>query len=47
LYVLNRFDVLILTMIFKKLKNIIDMYFCMKNYLKNNHYHTNKHTTIS
>jgi hypothetical protein len=27
-------------MIFKNKKNIIDIYFSMKNYLKSNHYHT-------
>jgi hypothetical protein len=38
------FDVLILKIIFKKLKNIILMYFRIKNTLKNNHNHTpNRH----
>ena len=31
---LNHFDVLMLKIIFKKLKNIIDIYFSTKNYLK-------------
>ena len=43
LYFLDRFDVLISKIIFKKWKNIINMYFSMKNYLKSNHYHTAKH----
>ena len=34
LYFLDRFDVLMLKMIFKKLKNIIGMHFDIKNYLK-------------
>ena len=34
---LNHFDVLMLKIIFKKLKNIINIYFNTKNYLKNNH----------
>jgi hypothetical protein len=44
LYFLDRFDVLMSKMIFKKWKNIIGMYFSMKSYLKNNRYHTAKHT---
>ena len=32
----NHFDVLMLKIIFKKLKNIINIYFNTKNYLKNN-----------
>jgi len=44
LYFLNRFDVLISKMIFKKWKNIIGMYFSTKSYLKSNRYHTAKHT---
>jgi hypothetical protein len=43
LYFLDRFDVMMSKIIFKKWKNIIDMYFGMKNYLKSNHYHTVKH----
>jgi hypothetical protein len=43
LYLLDRFDVLMSKMIFKKIKNIISMYFDTKNYLKSNHYHTVKH----
>jgi hypothetical protein len=43
LYFLNCFDVLMSKMIFKKLKNIIGMYFGTKSYLKSNHYHTVKH----
>jgi hypothetical protein len=43
LYVLDRFDVLMSKMIFKKWKNIIDMYFGTKNYLKSIHNHTAKH----
>ena len=39
----NYFDVLISKIIFKKSKNIIDMYFITKNYLKNNRNHTDKH----
>jgi hypothetical protein len=42
LYVLNYFDVLILKIIFKKLKKIILMYFSMKNILKNNYNYTFK-----
>ena len=38
----NHFDILMSKIIFKKLKNIIDMYFNMKNYLKSNHNHTVK-----
>ena len=37
-YILNYFDALILKIIFKKIKNIILIYFNMKNTLKNNHY---------
>jgi len=44
LYFLDRFDVLMSKMIFKKWKNIIDMYFDTKSYLKSNRYHTVKHT---
>ena len=36
---LNYFDVLILKMIFKISKNIIDMHFNMKSYLKSNRNH--------
>ena len=43
LYFLNHFNVLISKIIFKKWKNIIDMYFSTKSYLKSNHYHTAKH----
>jgi len=43
LYFLDRFDVLISKMIFKKWKNIISIYFGTKSYLKSNHYHTAKH----
>ena len=43
LYFLDRFDVLISKIIFKKWKNIIGMYFSTKSYLKSNHYHTIKH----
>jgi hypothetical protein len=43
LYILDRFDKLMLKMIFKKWKNIIDMYFGMKNYLKSTRNHTVKH----
>ena len=39
---LNYFDVLISKIIFKKLKNIIGMYFGKKSYLKNNRNHTAK-----
>jgi len=39
---LNRFDVLVLKMIFKK-NNIILMHLQAKNTLKNNGYHTPKH----
>jgi predicted TIM-barrel fold metal-dependent hydrolase len=42
LCVLNRFDVLILKIIFKKYKNIILIHFGIKNTLKNNRKHTNK-----
>ena len=38
----NYFDVLMSKIIFKKSKNIIEMYFGMKSYLKNNHNHTAK-----
>jgi hypothetical protein len=43
LYFLDRFDVLMSKMIFKKWKNIIGMYFGTKSYLKSNYYHTAKH----
>jgi hypothetical protein len=43
LYLLDRFDVLMSKIIFKKWKNIIDIYFGTKSYLKSNHYHTAKH----
>ena len=43
MYFLNRFDKLISKMIFKKWKNIIDMLFGTKSYLKNNRYHTPKY----
>ena len=36
------FDVLMLKIIFFKIKKIIDMYFNMKNYLKNNRNHPTK-----
>ena len=38
----NYFDVLMLKIIFKKLKNIINIHFNIKNYLKNNHNYTTK-----
>ena len=38
----NHFDVLMLKIIFKKSKNIIDMYFSTKSYLKSNRNHTAK-----
>jgi hypothetical protein len=38
--VLNRFDVLMSKIIFKKWKNIIDIYFGTKSYLKNTRNHT-------
>jgi hypothetical protein len=44
LYVLNRFDMLISKIIFKKWKNIINMHFSTKNYLKSTRNHTAKHT---
>jgi hypothetical protein len=37
---------LILKIIFKKLKNIILIYFIVKYILKNNHYHILKHLKI-
>jgi hypothetical protein len=43
LYVLNRFDVLMSKIIFKKWKNIIGMYFNMKSYLKSTRNQTAKH----
>jgi len=43
LYVLDRFDVLMSKMIFKKWKNIIGMHFDTKSYLKSIHNHTAKH----
>jgi len=46
LYFLDRFDVLISKIIFKKWKNIIGTYFGTKSYLKSNHYHTAKHPLI-
>jgi hypothetical protein len=45
LYVLDRFDVLISKIIFKKWKNIIDMHFNTKSYLKSTRNHTVKHTS--
>ena len=39
---LNYFNILISKIIFKKLKNIIDMYFNIKNYFKKNHNYTKK-----
>ena len=41
---LNHFDMLISKIIFKKSKNIIDIYFSTKSYLKSNrnHNHTAK-----
>ena len=36
----NYFDVLMSKIIFKKSKNIINIYFNTKNYLKNNRNHT-------
>ena len=44
LYFLDRFDVLMSKIIFKKWKNIIGMYFGTKSYLKSNRYHTTKYT---
>ena len=43
LYVLDRFNVLMSKIIFKKWKNIIDMHFGMKSYLKSTRNHTAKH----
>ena len=43
MYVLDRFDVLMSKMIFKKWKNIISMYFGTKSYLKSTRNHTAKH----
>ena len=43
LYFLDRFNVLISKIIFKKWKNVIGMYFGTKSYLKSNHYYTAKH----
>ena len=43
LYFLDRFDVLMSKMIFKNWKNVIDMYFGTKSYLKSNRYHITKH----
>ena len=43
MYFLDRFDVLMSKIIFKKWKNIISMYFGMKSYLKNTRNHTAKH----
>jgi len=42
LYFLNRFDVIILKLIFEKYKNIILMHFGMKNTLKINRNYTLK-----
>jgi hypothetical protein len=42
LYFLDRFDVLMSKMIFKKWKNIIGMHFNTKSYLKNTRNHTAK-----
>jgi len=42
----NHFKMLMSKIIFKKYKNIINMYFNTKNYLKNNHNHTIKHTLV-
>ena len=41
----NHFDMLMSKIIFKKSKNIIDMHFDTKNYLKSNHNHTVKQAT--
>jgi len=46
LYVLDRFDVLMSKIIFKKWKNIIGMHFGTKNYLKSTRNHTAKHSLI-
>ena len=43
LYFLDRFDVLMSKIIFKKWKNIISMYFSTKSYLKSTRNHTAKH----
>jgi hypothetical protein len=43
LYFLDRFDVLMSKIIFKKWKNISGMYFGTKNYLKSTHNHIVKH----
>jgi len=43
LYVLDRFDVLMSKIIFKKWKNIIGMYFGTKSYLKSTRNHIVKH----
>ena len=40
---LNHFDVLMSKIIFKKSKNIIDIYFNTKNYLKSNRNHNTYH----
>ena len=42
----NYFNVLISKIIFKNLKNIINVHFNTKNYLKNNHNNTYKQTNI-
>jgi hypothetical protein len=42
MYILDCFNALILKIIFKIYKNIILIYFRMKNTLKNNHNHTLK-----
>ena len=44
IYVLNRFNVLILKIIFLKIKNIINIYLNIKSYLKNNRYRIIKYT---
>ena len=43
---LYHFDMLMSKIIFKKLKNIIDMYFSTKSYLKSNRNHTAKQILI-
>ena len=40
------FDVLMSKIIFKKWKNIIDMHFGTKSYLKSTHNHTVKHARL-
>jgi hypothetical protein len=39
----NHFNIMMLKIIFKKQKNIINIYFNTKNYLKNIQNYTNKH----